>query len=93
MDQSSVPGESRELVELHIDGDVSTVVSSLRARGIAGDDTFAVGTTLHVPVHDRPGGQAVAAITDLGLAVSAITSRQPTLDDVYLKLTGGSLAA
>jgi ABC-2 type transport system ATP-binding protein len=86
-------GLGRELVELHVDGDVSTVVSSLRAEGIAGDDSFAVGTTLHVPVHDRPGGQAVAAITDLGLPVSAMTSRQPTLDDVYLKLTGGSLAA
>jgi len=83
----------RELVELRVDGDVSTAVSSLRSRGVAGDDTFAVGATLHVPVHDRPAREAVATITDLGLAVTAITTRPPTLDDVYLQLTGESLAA
>jgi len=86
-------GLGREIVELHIDGDVARAVSSLRAQGIAGDDTFSVGTTVHVPLHDRPGPQAVAAITDLGLAVTAITRRAPTLDDVYLQLTGASLAA
>ena len=42
------------LVELRVDGDVSTAVTSLRGRGLAGDDAFAVGATLHVPVHDRP---------------------------------------
>jgi ABC-2 type transport system ATP-binding protein len=86
-------GVGREVVELRVDGDVSPVVSSLRARGIAGDDTFTVGATLHVPLRDQPGGQAVAAITDLGLPITAITSRSPTLDDVYLQLTGASLAA
>jgi ABC-2 type transport system ATP-binding protein len=86
-------GLGSELVELRIDGDVSRAVSLLRARGIAGDDIFAVGATLHVPLHDRPGGQAVAAISELGLAVTAMTSRAPTLDDVYLQLTGTSLAA
>ena len=83
----------RELVELRVDGDVSTAVSSLRGRGIAGDDAFAVGATLHIPLHDRPAHDAVAAIAELGLAVTAITSRPPTLDDVYLQLTGESLAA
>ncbi len=82
----------REIVELRLDGDVSTAVSSLRSRGLAGEDTFAVGATLHVPVHDRPAREAVATITDLGLAVSAITTRPPTLDDVYLQLTGQTLA-
>jgi ABC-2 type transport system ATP-binding protein len=86
-------GLGREIVELRVAGDVATTVSTLRARGIAGDDTFAVGTSIHVPLHDRPGAEAVAAITDLGLAVNAVTRRAPTLDDVYLQLTGTSLAA
>jgi ABC-2 type transport system ATP-binding protein len=86
-------GLGREIVELRVAGDVATTVSTLRARGIAGDDTFAVGTSIHVPLHDRPGAEAVAAITDLGLAVDAVTRRAPTLDDVYLQLTGTSLAA
>jgi len=83
----------RELVELRVDGDVSRMVSSLRARGLADDDAFAVGATLHLPIHDRPAREAVAAITDMGLGVTAITSRPPTLDDVYLQLTGERLAA
>jgi ABC-2 type transport system ATP-binding protein len=83
----------RELVELRVDGDVSTAVSSLRRRGLAGDDAFAVGATLHVPVHDRPAHEAAASIAEVGLPITAITSRPPTLDDVYLQLTGEPLAA
>ena len=51
-----------------------------------------VGTTLTVPLHDRTAAHAVAAIQDSGLAVSAISTRRPTLDDVYLRLTGARLA-
>jgi ABC-2 type transport system ATP-binding protein len=86
-------GMGREIVELRVAGDVSRMVSSLQARGIAGDDAFAVGTTVLVPLHNRAGAEAVAAISGLGLAITAITRRAPTLDDVYLALTGASLAA
>jgi ABC-2 type transport system ATP-binding protein len=86
-------GLGRELVELRIDGDVTAAVASLRTLGIAGHDAFVVGATVHIPLHDRPGREAVAAITDLGLAARALASRAPTLDDVYLQLTGESLAA
>ena len=83
----------REIVELRVDGDVSAAVASLRTHGIAGADTFVVGATVHIPLSDRPGRDAVAAITDSGITARAITSRAPTLDDVYLKLTGATLAA
>jgi len=86
-------GLGREIVELRVDGPVAPAVAALRAHGIAGDDAFAVGGTVHVPLHARPGPEAVAAIADLGLAARAITSRPPTLDDVYLQLTGVPLAA
>jgi len=86
-------GLGREIVELRVDGDVTAAVAQLRTHGIAGADTFVVGATIHVPLRHRPGREAVAAITDLGIAARAITSRPPTLDDVYLKLTGESLAA
>jgi ABC-2 type transport system ATP-binding protein len=89
-------GLGGEVVELRIDGDVTTAVTSLRAAGIAGDDSFIVGATVHIPVRNgegRSGRDVVAAITDLGLAASVITSRAPTLDDVYLQLTGVPLAA
>jgi ABC-2 type transport system ATP-binding protein len=83
----------RELVELRVDGDVAAALSTLRAHGLAGDDAFAVGTTVHVPLHDRPGHDLVASLDDVELTTTAATTRQPTLDDVYLQLTGTSLAA
>ena len=47
-------GLGRELVELRVDGDVTAAVASLRSRGIAGDDTFVVGATVHIPLATRP---------------------------------------
>jgi ABC-2 type transport system ATP-binding protein len=82
----------RELVELRVDGSVDSALVSLRARGVAGEDAFAVGSRLTVPVHDGGSREAIAAIHDLGLG-GAISVREPTLDDVYLRLTGDSLAA
>ena len=43
----------RELIELRVDGDVASALASLRSHGIAGDDAFAVGSRLTVPLHDR----------------------------------------
>jgi ABC-2 type transport system ATP-binding protein len=82
----------RELVELRVRADLPAALSTLRARGIAGDDAFSVGSTLTLPLRDLSAREAIAAIDDLGLA-SAITAREPTLDDVYLRLTGDRLAA
>ncbi|MGH9136563.1 MAG: ABC transporter ATP-binding protein [Acidimicrobiales bacterium] len=86
-------GLGREVVELRIDGDVNAAVARLRTGGIAGDDTFVVGATVHIPLHNQLGRDAVAAITDLGVSARAVTARAPSLDDVYLRLTGESLAA
>jgi ABC-2 type transport system ATP-binding protein len=82
----------RELVELQVDGSVSSVLALLQERGVAGGDAFAVGSRLTVPLHDTSAGDAIAAIHNLGLA-GVIAARRPTLDDVYLRLTGDSLAA
>jgi ABC-2 type transport system ATP-binding protein len=82
----------RELVELRVRTDLPAALSTLRARGIAGDDAFSVGSTLTLPLRDLTAREAIAAIDDLGLA-SAISAREPTLDDVYLRLTGDRLAA
>jgi ABC-2 type transport system ATP-binding protein len=84
-------GLGRELVELRVDGDPEGALAALRSRGIARDDAFAVGSSLTVPLNGHTSGQAIAAIHELGLA-AAVSARQPTLDDVYLRLTGGRLA-
>ena len=80
----------RELVELRVDGDASTALASLRSRGIARENAFTVGSTVTVPLNGHTSSEAIAAIHDLGLAGS-VSARQPTLDDVYLRLTGGRL--
>ncbi len=82
----------KQLVELRVDGDVSGALAFLREHGVAGRDAFAVGSRLTVPLHDTSSGEAIAAIHQLGLT-GAISAREPTLDDVYLRLTGDSLAA
>jgi ABC-2 type transport system ATP-binding protein len=82
----------RQLVELRVDGSASGALGSLQRHGIAGRDAFAVGSRLTVPLHDTSPGDAIAAIHELGLT-GAISAREPTLDDVYLQLTGDSLAA
>ena len=81
----------RVIVELRVAGDPTAALDSLRARGVAGDDAFTVGSTLIVPLHERGAGEAIAHINDLGVA-GAIGTRQPTLDDVYLRLTGGYIS-
>ncbi|HKA27082.1 MAG TPA: ABC transporter ATP-binding protein [Gaiellaceae bacterium] len=84
-------GLGRQLVEIRVDGSVNSVLATLRDRGVAGYDAFAVGSRVTVPLHDHSSGEAIAAIHELGLA-GAISAREPTLDDVYLRLTGDSLA-
>jgi ABC-2 type transport system ATP-binding protein len=81
----------RELVEVRVDGDVSAALESFRSRGIAGENAFTVGSTVTMPLNGHTSGEAIAAIHELGLA-TAVSARQPTLDDVYLRLTGGRLA-
>jgi ABC-2 type transport system ATP-binding protein len=81
----------RELVELRVDGDPSAALASLRSLGIARESAFTVGSTVTVPLNGHTSSEAITAIHELGLAV-AVSARQPTLDDVYLRLTGARLA-
>ena len=81
----------RELVELRVDGDATAALAALRSRGIARDDAFTVGATVTVPLNGHSSHEAIAAIHELGLA-DAVSARRPTLDDIYLRLTGGRLA-
>jgi ABC-2 type transport system ATP-binding protein len=83
----------RQLLELRVPDDTSVALASLRATGIAGPDAFAIGSTLTIPLHDRSASESMDAIDKADVAIGAITARAPTLDDVYLQLTGQSLAA
>ena len=82
----------RELVEIRTRGNPVEALAALRERKVAGDDAFTVGSTLTVPLHDASGSDAIAVVDELELATE-ISTRRPTLDDVYLRLTGDRLAA
>jgi ABC-2 type transport system ATP-binding protein len=80
-----------ELVEVRVRGNTGDALAALRARSVAGDDAFALGGTLTIPLRGMTAPAAIQVIDDLELATS-ISTRAPTLDDVYLRLTGNRLA-
>jgi ABC-2 type transport system ATP-binding protein len=82
-----------QLLELRVAGDVSVALAALGAHGVAAADAYVVGSTVTVPLHDASIVDALAAIDHAGLTASDISTRQPTLDDVYLRLTGVEGAA
>jgi ABC-2 type transport system ATP-binding protein len=91
--RSLLAGLGGELLELRVHGDISVALAALDAHGIAAEDALAVGQTITIPLHNASAGEAIGAINRAGLSTSAISTRQPTLDDVYLRLTGEDLVA
>jgi ABC-2 type transport system ATP-binding protein len=81
-----------ELVELRVQGDAANSLEVLRAHEIARHDAFVIGATVTVPLHGRNTAETIAAIDTTGVRTSAISTRKPSLDDVYLRLTGASLS-
>jgi ABC-2 type transport system ATP-binding protein len=81
------------IVELRVPGDPVPALAALRAARVAGTDAFSVGQTVIVPHHGGSTADTVTAINDLRIGAREINTRPPSLDDVYLRLTGGRLAA
>jgi ABC-2 type transport system ATP-binding protein len=84
-------GLGREILEMRLDGQAPSALAALQARGLAGDGAFAVGSTVTLPLNGHTAADALSATRELGLEPAAISTREPTLDDVYLRLTGDRL--
>ena len=84
-------GLGSEVLEVRVHGDPAAALAALRAAGVASGDAFVVGSTLTLPLGGRTAAEAIAAIDRTHVAVAGISTRQPTLDDVYLRLTGNQL--
>jgi ABC-2 type transport system ATP-binding protein len=84
-------GLGERIVELRLREEPGAALARLRDRGLAGPDAFAVGTSLTIPLHRGDDPSAIAQTEWPGLAPASMTTREPTLDDVYLHLTGGQL--
>jgi ABC-2 type transport system ATP-binding protein len=86
-------GLGPEILELRVRDDPTAALRALQANGVAGGDAFVIGTTPTVPLHHHTTRDAIVAIGGAGLGGTPLSTRAPTLDDVYLQLTGESLAA
>ena len=85
-------GLGGEILEMRLDGDAAAALATLRAHGIATADVFTVGSTVTLPLRRTSAAEAIAAIHATDVRASGITTRTPTLDDVYLRLTGNRMA-
>jgi ABC-2 type transport system ATP-binding protein len=79
-----------EILEFRMARDPHAAVAGLRLKRLAGDDAFVIGARVTVPLHGRAATEVLGA---LDARPSEISTRVPTLDDVYLQLTGNELAA
>jgi ABC-2 type transport system ATP-binding protein len=86
-------GLGEEILEFRVEREPELAIDRLRERGIAREDAFTVGARVTIPLHDASAGEALAVLESERLRASEIASRTPTLDDVYLQLTGGQLRA
>jgi ABC-2 type transport system ATP-binding protein len=77
-----------EILEFRVDGDPHSVLAALRLKRLASDDAFAVGSRVTVPLHEHTAAEVLAG---LDARASEISARVPTLDDVYLQMTGTQL--
>jgi ABC-2 type transport system ATP-binding protein len=90
--RSLLAGMGREILEFRVDGSAERALAGLRERRIARGDAFSIGSRVTVPLHEHAVSEALAAIESEQLRASEIATRMPTLDDVYLQLTGSPLS-
>jgi len=86
--QALLEGLGGEILEFRVPGDPQQALATLRRRGVAGEDAFAIGAHVTVPLHQVAAAEALAAIGAEGIRALEIGTRAPNLDDVYLKFTG-----
>src|SRR5437588_948449 len=82
--QGLLDGLGREILEFRAAGDPQRAVAALRRRGAAGEDAFAIGARVTVPLHQIGTVEAFAALEAEGVGATDIVTRPPDLDDVYL---------
>ena len=83
-------GGGRIKVELHDQADVAAVLEAVEPFCAPGCDVWHSDRTIILPVDDgvRLVPQVVRAVDAVGAALNDVGIRQPTLDDVFLNLTG-----
>ena len=80
-------GLGDQVLEFRAESDPEAALQALRDTDTAGADAFVLGPRVTVPLHGGPAA-VLAAIESKRLRASEIQVRTPTLDDVYIQLTG-----
>jgi len=86
--EALLAGLGEEILEFRVEGGAEPALQLLRSRGVAGPDAFGIGARVTVPLHGRPASEALQAFDSERMRASEIQVRTPTLDDVYIQLTG-----
>ena len=76
-----------EVLELRLDAP-DPAVAALRAAGVPADDILVIGATVTVVLRARAAQDLIGLLRERSLVLRAVTTRRPTFDDVYLRLTG-----
>jgi ABC-2 type transport system ATP-binding protein len=77
-----------QVLQFRVGGSARAAAQALAASGIAASDAFAVGATITLPLHGHTAAQALQAAEAAGVRATEVQVRAPTLDDVYIRLTG-----
>jgi ABC-2 type transport system ATP-binding protein len=76
-----------EVLEVRAD-DTHRVVEVLRSHGIAPPDILVIGGTVTASLRTTDGAHVLQLLAEESIHVRSATTRSPSLDDVYLRLTG-----
>jgi hypothetical protein len=76
-----------EVLEVRAD-QTQRVVDVLRSHGIAPQDLLVIGGTVTTSLRTTEGGRLLHLLAEASIPVRSATTRSPSLDDVYLRLTG-----
>ena len=81
-----------DVIVATVEGDATAAVAAVAAvRGVEQVSVHADELTIRVAEGDVTIGPVAVALHGCGVQVRALTLRTPTLDDVFLELTGGHL--
>jgi ABC-2 type transport system ATP-binding protein len=81
-----------QILEVRVQ-DTAKAVQSLRSAGISENDILTIGSTVTASLRGLSNDLALQHLRSTGVAIRSATTRNPTLDDVYLRLTGGHIVA
>lgn len=85
-------GLGDQVLEVRVD-DAEAAKRTLRTAGIPEKDILVIGTTVTASLRGNQDDSVINRLREAGVGVRSATTRNPSLDDVYLRLTGDRIAA